>query len=143
MCGILGNYGCASEGFIQATTLDDIAHRGPDSSGHYENNKVYLGHTRLSILDISERGNQPMFSDDGEYVLIFNGEIYNHLELRKTNLSDVEFSSTCDTETLLKGLIKEGGKFIDRLNGIFAFSFYNLKTKDFIIVRDQFGVKPL
>ena len=143
MCGVLGNYGSSSDDFMKVTSLEDIAHRGPDSMGHYKNKNVYLGHTRLSILDVSERGNQPMFSEDGQYIIIFNGEIYNHLDLRKAVLSDVEFNSTCDTETVLKGLIKEGEKFINRLNGIFAFSFYNLKTNDFIIVRDHFGVKPL
>jgi asparagine synthase (glutamine-hydrolysing) len=143
MCGILGNYGSSSDDFMKVTSLEDIGHRGPDSMGNYKNKNVYLGHTRLSILDVSERGNQPMFSEDGQYIIIFNGEIYNHLELRKAVLSDVEFNSTCDTETVLKGLIKEGKKFIDRLNGIFAFSFYNLKTNDFIIVRDHFGIKPL
>jgi asparagine synthase (glutamine-hydrolysing) len=143
MCGILGNYGSSSDDFMKVTSLEDIGHRGPDSMGYYKNKNVYLGHTRLSILDVSERGNQPMFSEDGQYIIIFNGEIYNHLELRKAVLSDVEFNSTCDTETVLKGLIKEGKKFIDRLNGIFAFSFYNLKTNDFIIVRDHFGIKPL
>jgi len=143
MCGVLGNYGSSSDDFMKVTSLEDIAHRGPDSMGHYKNKNVYLGHTRLSILDVSERGNQPMFSEDGQYIIIFNGEIYNHLDLRKAVLSDVKFNSTCDTETVLKGLIKEGEKFIDRLNGIFAFSFYNLKTNDFIIVRDHFGVKPL
>ena len=143
MCGILGNYGSSSNDFMKLTSLEDIAHRGPDSMGHYKNKNVYLGHTRLSILDVSERGNQPMFSENGQYIIIFNGEIYNHLDLRKAVLSDVKFNSTCDTETVLKGLIKEGEKFIDRLDGIFAFSFYNLKTNDFIIVRDHFGVKPL
>ena len=143
MCGILGNYGSSSNEFLKLTSLEDIAHRGPDNKGSYKCKNVYLGHTRLSILDVSERGNQPMFSEDGQFVLIFNGEIYNHLDLRKSVLSDVKFNSTCDTETVLQGLIIEGEKFIDRLNGIFAFSFYNLKTNDFLIVRDHFGIKPL
>ena len=83
MCGVLGNYGSSSDDFMKVTSLEDIAHRGPDSMGHYKNKNVYLGHTRLSILDVSERGNQPMFSEDGQYIIIFNGEIYNHLDLRK------------------------------------------------------------
>lgn len=143
MCGILGYYGIHSKSFSEKTSLSDIAHRGPDFSDETIGGDFYLGHTRLSILDLSTNGNQPMFSEDRQYVIIFNGEIYNHLELREEYLENISFKSKSDTETLLYGLIKKGMDFIDSLNGIFAFSFYNFKTKEFIIVRDQFGVKPL
>ena len=97
----------------------------------------------MSILDLSNNGNQPMISKDGKFGIIFNGEIYNHLDLRERELKSIDFTSTSDTETLLYGLIEIGVDFINKLNGIFAFSFYNFETKEFIIVRDQFGVKPL
>ena len=143
MCGILGYFGGNSHAFKHKTSLDLINHRGPDFKDEIIGETYYLGHTRLSILDLSNNGNQPMISKDGNFVIIFNGEIYNHLDLREKYLNDIDFISTCDTETLLYGLIKKGTEFINKLNGIFSFSFYNIKTKEFIIVRDHFGVKPL
>ena len=143
MCGILGYFGGHSHDFKNKTSLDLINHRGPDFKDEIIGETFYLGHTRLSILDLSNNGNQPMISKDGNFVIIFNGEIYNHLDLREKYLNDIDFISTCDTETLLYGLIKKGTEFINKLNGIFSFSFYNIKTKEFIIVRDHFGVKPL
>ena len=143
MCGILGYFGNNVESFYNSVSLDLIEHRGPDFKDFVKGNHYYLGQTRLSILDLSVHGNQPMFSKDRKHVIIFNGEIYNHLDLRKDLLSDVSFISTSDTETLLYGLIKFGEKFLNKLNGIFAFSFFNLETNDFLIARDHFGVKPL
>ncbi|MBK5214512.1 MAG: asparagine synthase (glutamine-hydrolyzing) [Flavobacteriaceae bacterium] len=143
MCGILGYYGNNEKSFLKKTSLDNISHRGPDFSDYLSNESFYLGHTRLSILDLSPNGNQPMISKDGKFVIIFNGEIYNHLDLREEHLNKIDFISTSDTETLLYGLIKIGADFVNKLNGIFAFSFYNIEKKEFIIVRDHFGVKPL
>ncbi len=143
MCGILGYYGNNEKLFLEKTSLDMISHRGPDFSDSISKENCFLGHTRLSILDLSVNGNQPMISKDGKFGIIFNGEIYNHLELREKELKSIDFTSTSDTETLLYGLIEIGVDFINKLNGIFAFSFYNFETKEFIIVRDQFGVKPL
>ncbi|SEP54782.1 asparagine synthase (glutamine-hydrolyzing) [Flavobacterium urocaniciphilum] len=143
MCGILGYFGSNVQNFTSKVSLDAIAHRGPDFANATQGNTYFLGQTRLSILDLSENGNQPMFSSDNKYVIIFNGEIYNHLELRSEYLPNQNFKSTSDTETLLYGLIHYGIEFISKLNGIFAFSFYNIETKDFIIARDHFGIKPL
>ena len=143
MCGILGYFGGSSLDFKHKTSLDLINHRGPDFKHEIIGETYYLGHTRLSILDLSNNGNQPMISKDGKFGIIFNGEIYNHLDLRERELKSIDFTSTSDTETLLYGLIEIGVDFINKLNGIFAFSFYNFETKEFIIVRDQFGVKPL
>lgn len=143
MCGILGHFGGNSLDFKHKTSLDLINHRGPDFKHEIIGETYYLGHTRLSILDLSNNGNQPMISKDGKFGIIFNGEIYNHLDLRERELKSIDFTSTSDTETLLYGLIEIGVDFINKLNGIFAFSFYNFETKEFIIVRDQFGVKPL
>lgn len=143
MCGILGYFGPNGLNFRDLIDLEKLAHRGPDFSSYFSSDKFYLGHTRLSILDLSEYGNQPMFSLDNNFVIIFNGEIYNHLELREKYLLDIKFNSTGDTETLLYGLIKYGEEFIHNLNGIFSFAFCNLITGDFLIARDYFGVKPL
>lgn len=143
MCGILGYFGSNIQSFTNKVSLEAIAHRGPDFADSIQGNSYFLGQTRLSILDLSENGNQPMFSNDKKFVVIFNGEIYNHLELRNEFLANQNFISTSDTETLLYGLIHYGTDFILKLNGIFAFSFYSLETNDFIIARDHFGIKPL
>lgn len=143
MCGIIGYFGNNTYKFCKETNLNSIKHRGPDNQGFAKANNYYLGHTRLSIQDLSNYGNQPMWSKNKSHVLIFNGEIYNHNELRKKLLSNIDFKSTGDTETLLYGLINYGEDFITKLNGIFAFSFFNKKTGDIIICRDHFGVKPL
>ena len=120
MCGILGYYGAKSAEFHNENPLKTIYHRGPDYANEIFGQGYYLGHTRLSILDLSERGNQPMFSENDRYALIFNGELYNHLELREKYLKEIDFMSSSDTETLLYGLIKFGENFMDNLNGIFA-----------------------
>ena len=138
MCGILG-----SIGKFTVPNLNILNHRGPDSSGYYVNNNLYLGHTRLSIQDLSSNGNQPMFSVDNNYVIIFNGEIYNHLELRETLSYKYKFVSTSDTETVLYSFIEHGMNCLNMFNGIFAFTVYDIKNDEIFIARDQFGVKPL
>lgn len=143
MCGIIGYYGNNVSEFSRTPRINFISHRGPDNQHYIQGENYFLGHTRLSIQDTSSLGNQPMFSKDKSSILIFNGEIYNHKELRKKFLSNVEFKSTGDSETLLEGLNKYGSDFISKLNGIFAFSFFNTTTGDIIISKDHFGVKPL
>ena len=142
MCGILG--GINQE--IDYSLLDMIKHRGPDRQAIYEdvqrNNPVWFGHARLSIVDLSEAGNQPMSSVCGNYVIIFNGEIYNHLELRR-ELHFNNFKGHSDTETLLYYLIEKGIDGLNNLNGIFAFAFYDKINEELLIVRDKYGVKPL
>jgi len=143
MCGILGYLGPNYKEFFEKSRIDLIAHRGPDNKSNTLEQNLFFGHTRLSILDLSENGSQPMYSADGNYLLIFNGEVYNHLDLRNEFLSEVQFKSTSDTETILYGLIKLGQEFINKMNGIFALCFVNLQNNDFLLLRDQFGVKPL
>ncbi|MEK9612745.1 MAG: asparagine synthase (glutamine-hydrolyzing) [Flavobacteriaceae bacterium] len=143
MCGILGYFGNEAIRFSKMSSLERISHRGPDYSNFICKGNSYLGHTRLSIVDLSSNGNQPMISSDGKYAIIFNGEIFNHQELREEYLNHIKFVSTGDTETLLHGLISLGDEFIEKLNGIFAFAFYNFESGDFTIARDHFGVKPL
>lgn len=141
MCGIVGGIGFSN--VDEEKILSFINHRGPDSSGFFKQDFLFFGHTRLSIQDLSENGNQPMFSDDRRFVIIFNGEIYNHLEIRNELLADREFKSTGDTETVLYSYIKYGVSILEKLNGIFAFSIFDNETNEIIIARDHFGVKPL
>jgi asparagine synthase (glutamine-hydrolysing) len=142
MCGIIGAVGSFDNKVINSA-VGNIKHRGPDSAGIYVKENVFLGHTRLSILDLSENGNQPMFSDDKRYVIIFNGEIYNHLEIRRELLTNRDFRSSGDTETVLYAYIQYGTSIFAKLNGIFAFSIFDNETSEIVIIRDHFGVKPL
>jgi asparagine synthase (glutamine-hydrolysing) len=141
MCGIVGAIGNFNSN--TKDSLNFISHRGPDSTGSYCQKNIFLGHTRLSIQDLSSNANQPMFSTDGRYVIIFNGEIYNHIEIRNQHLSDFIFKSTGDTETVLNAYIKFGTSILSTFNGIFAFAIFDTKTEEIIIARDHFGVKPL
>jgi asparagine synthase (glutamine-hydrolysing) len=141
MCGIIG--GITAEIFDEIAILDSIGHRGPDNRGFFRQGTFFLGHTRLSIQDLSENGNQPMFSFDGRYVIVFNGEIYNHLEIREQFKNEFHFKSTGDTETVLYAFIKYGPDCLKKLNGIFALAIYDIQEKKLFIARDQFGVKPL
>lgn len=144
MCGIFGYVGLKnySEDDFNAS-LQLIKHRGPDSDGIFKTNGICLLHTRLAIQDITVNASQPMLSEDGRFVIVFNGEIYNHLEIRKSLLSELTFKSSGDTETLLYGYIYYGIEILKHLNGIFAFAIYDNELKEVFIARDPFGVKPL
>lgn len=142
MCGIAGSINCVTDN----STLSMISHRGPDRHElielAIENHPVYLGHARLSILDLSEAGNQPMFTDCRNYCIIYNGEIYNHAELRY-KLGNVSFVGHSDSETILYYIREFGIDAVKDFNGIFAFVFADLKNKKVHFVRDRFGIKPL
>jgi len=126
-----------------ATMMNAISHRGPDDSGLFETRFGVLGHTRLSIIDV-EHGQQPMYSRDKRYVVVFNGEIYNYIELRLTLIQEgVEFETFSDTEVLLNLLIHKGEHAIKELNGMFAFCFLDTHTGEWILARDHFGIKPI
>lgn len=143
MCGISGYINVKDDLTIKGMT-DAILYRGPDDSGFYFDQNIALGHRRLSIIDLSEHGHQPMFSSDRNWVIIFNGEIYNHLDIRQELIkSGYSFHSTSDTETLLYGYIHFKEKILNKLNGIFAFAVYNIQERELFIARDQFGIKPL
>lgn len=141
MCGIIG--GITNEKFLSAPLLESISHRGPDSSGFFRFENVFLGHTRLSIQDLSTKANQPMYSLDKKFVIIFNGEIYNHVDLRNKYLKDFDFRTSGDTETILQLFVKYGESCLKLLNGIFSFSIFNFENKELFIARDHFGIKPL
>lgn len=143
MCGIFGYIGEIKENKNIPLVCDTLLHRGPDSCGDYCEPGIYLCHTRLSIQDLSEQGNQPMISEDGNFVIVFNGEIYNHWNIREDLINDFNFRSSSDTETLLYAYIKYGISFLEKLNGIFAFAIFDRQKGEVILARDQFGVKPL
>jgi asparagine synthase (glutamine-hydrolysing) len=122
-----------------------IAHRGPDGEGHWVNGPVALGHRRLAIIDLSDAGAQPMVTDDGRYVLTYNGEIYNFMELRaELQRASVQFTSRTDSEVILKGVAVWGiAETVRRLNGMFAFAVYDKHDQRLYLARDRYGVKPL
>lgn len=143
MCGIAGAIG--GESPLEQIVLNlraGITHRGPDGEGVWSTDGLSLAHTRLAILDLSETANQPMLSDNGELVIVFNGEVYNHLDLR-LELSDYPFKTTSDTETILAGWSKWGAGVLEKLNGMFAFCIHNTQTDECWLVRDRMGIKPL
>lgn len=119
-----------------------MKHRGPDDEGVYIDNNIGLGFVRLSILDLSENGHQPMISDDHRYVLIYNGEVYNYIEIREGLSHKYNFKSGTDTEVVLAAYQEWGETCLDKLNGMFAFVIYDTKTKNVFAARDRFGIKP-
>lgn len=142
MCGIVGT---TNQSF-EPNLLELMSHRGPDDRGIEErtigDNLVTFGHVRLAIQDLSEAGHQPMLSPDNSYMLIFNGEVYNHLELRQ-HLPEIKFKGHSDTETILHYLIKFGIQSVKAFNGIFAFALLDINAQKLYLARDRFGVKPL
>lgn len=148
MCGLVAIIGSGqlleSHVRVMDAMLDRIAHRGPDGKGGVHlHRQAMLGHRRLAIIDI-EHGAQPMRAFNGRYSLVFNGEIYNYLELRENLIQHGEhFETLSDTEVLLKLLIREGANAIKRLNGMFAFVFHDTEGNHWIAARDHFGIKPL
>lgn len=144
MCGINGILGLSAaraEPLMQAMSCA-IAHRGPDDDGSFVQEGVALGQRRLSIIDLSVAGHQPMLSADGNLVLIFNGEIYNYRELRQ-QLKEYPFQTQTDTEVILAAFQAWGKDCVHHLNGMFAFAIFNKSTQETFIFRDRLGIKPL
>jgi len=144
MCGIAGIIGIDSDKRVQEM-LNLLEHRGPDARGIWKSDRnLSLGHVRLSINDLSEAGNQPMFSEDGNIVLVANGEIYNYLELRKElELKGIKFNSNSDSEVIIYAWKAWGHKCFQMLNGMFAFALFDHKNNELIMARDRMGIKPL
>lgn len=140
MCGINGIVGTDTASID--VMIEKTKHRGPDATGRYVRQGVAFGHNRLSVLDPHVRSNQPFVSQDGRYVLVYNGEIYNYKELRK-ELNEYTFVTDSDTEVLLALLIQDGESAISKLNGIFAFAFWDARNREVLLARDPMGVKPL
>jgi asparagine synthase (glutamine-hydrolysing) len=147
MCGIAGIFNIKGASISQMEVkrmTDAIAHRGPDGEGIFIDENVGLGHRRLAILDISPKGAQPMSSHDGDWVIVFNGCIYNFKELRKElQEKGHRFISTSDTEVISEGLSAYGPSFFERMDGMFAIGAWNKSKKELWISRDRFGVKPV
>jgi asparagine synthase (glutamine-hydrolysing) len=145
MCGIAGLVGDFVPGLVERMNAAQ-AHRGPDGSGIFERPElqVALGHVRLAILDLSDFAAQPMCSPDGRYVLVYNGEIFNFAELQKELAGEgPRLGSSGDTEVLLRGLIRWGSRFVERLNGMFAFALWDNHERELLLARDPLGIKPL
>ena len=148
MCGIVGKV--SFRGQIDRESfekqVDRLAHRGPDGSGIecFDGGHVLFGHRRLSIIDLSERGRQPMSNEDGSVWITYNGEIYNYRELRPTlEKAGHRFSSDTDTEVIIHAFEEWGYDCIRRFRGIFAFAIWNDRLKELFLARDHLGVKPL
>ena len=146
MCGIIGVFDLkvnAEEIRPQVLAMSKkIRHRGPDWSGIYCGEKAILAHERLAIVDPTS-GAQPLFSEDGSVVLSVNGEIYNHLEIRKQLKSKYNFKTNSDCEVILALYKEKGINFINDLSGIFAFALYDMANNTYLIARDHIGVMPM
>ncbi|MDE6036416.1 MAG: asparagine synthase (glutamine-hydrolyzing) [Ruminococcus sp.] len=145
MCGIVGFINdIDNSDMVLGKMMDRIRHRGPDAEGKYIDDGIALGHRRLSIIDVSERGNQPVFNEDRSLVIIFNGEIYNYAEIRKKLIgAGHKFVTSTDTEVIIHGYEEYGEKLLDMLRGMFSFVIWDKNKKKLFGARDFFGIKPL
>ena len=148
MCGIAGyidksNKHKTSRALVKRMT-DKMIYRGPDAEGQWTDEHVALGHRRLSIIDLDVQSNQPMLSHDGKYVITFNGEIYNYIEIKK-ELSEkgAFFSTNSDTEVIIEAYREYGVDCINQFNGMWAFALYDIEEQKIVISRDRFGIKPV
>ena len=141
MCGIAGFFDRnKNKNDIIKSMTDNLLHRGPDDFGFYVDDKIALGHRRLAIIDL-KTGKQPI--EDDNYVIVFNGEIYNYLELKEELKGKYKFKTKSDTEVLLKGFEEWGIDVTKKLRGMFAFAIWDKKKHDLYLARDQWGIKPL
>ena len=147
MCGVAGLVhidGASASPLVLQRMTDAIAHRGPDGQGQWTDGPVGLGHRRLSIIDLSPAGHQPMVSPDHRFVLSYNGEIYNFRELRaELEAEGCWFRSQTDSEVVLHALARWGTKAISRFNGMFAFALWDRTEQRLLLARDRYGIKPL
>ena len=143
MCGFVGFTGQLSQGeTVLKNMMDAIIHRGPDSAGMHVDENVSLGFRRLSIIDL-DSGTQPMYNETGDIVIVFNGEIYNHGELREELIKEGHvFSNNADTEVIIHGYEQYGEGKLQKLRGMFAFVIWDSKKKKLFAARDFFGIKP-
>ncbi|HRS01786.1 MAG TPA: asparagine synthase (glutamine-hydrolyzing), partial [Bacteroidota bacterium] len=150
MCGIAGIYKTNQSNFeindILLNSMSEVLfHRGPDSDGVWlaRNRNCGFSFRRLAILDLSENASQPMHTPDGRYTIVFNGEIYNHLELRRELMAKgYQYRSNSDTESILYGYAEWGEAILDKMIGMWAFAIYDEQTKELFAARDRMGIKP-
>lgn len=148
MCGIAGYYSLSQtlEPSLLKTMTNAIQHRGPDSDGFFNDRTAGLGHRRLSIIDLREVANQPMFSHNDRYVMVFNGEVYNFKELSsqvRVKNDSFYYKTNSDTEVVIEAFNKWGVDFVNRLNGMFALAIYDTVEGHLFLYRDRIGIKPL
>jgi asparagine synthase (glutamine-hydrolysing) len=147
MCGIAGGFAFRKEGerYLQkiSEATSCLKHRGPDGGGVFSHGPVALGHRRLSIIDTSTAANQPMFSKDRQYCMVFNGEIFNYQELASKYFPNHQFQTTSDTEVFLELFIKFGAECFSKLRGFYVAAIFDTQTSELYVVRDRFGKKPL
>jgi len=142
MCGIAG-FNWNDKGLVRSIT-DLLVHRGPDDSGFYNDKHMSLGNRRLSIIDLSKKGNQPISNEDGTKYIVFNGEIYNFAELRsELQKKGHKFRSDTDTEVIIHSYEEYGKKCVEKFNGMFAFAIWDSRKKELFLARDRLGIKPL
>ena len=144
MCAIAGLIHCGDDAQLQAM-LDSQAHRGPDSEGKqwWAEHGSGFGHRRLAILDLSPAGHQPMSTPDGRYWITFNGEVYNFQDIRRElEAKGLKFTSTGDTEVVLRAYEIWGAACLNKFNGMFAFAIFDTRTGRLFAARDQIGIKP-
>ena len=143
MCGIYGEFP-VNKKIDPSILIDALSHRGPDDNGYLNLNEGIFVHTRLSVIDLTQNAKQPMSSKCGRYSIIFNGEIYNFLELKNELINKGHnFYSKSDTEVILIGFKEWKHELFHKLNGMFAFSIYDKSNKELFLVRDRIGIKPL
>lgn len=143
MCGIFGYIGNISDQ-LAAFCTDSLSHRGPDGRGIWRSESVTLGHRRLTVLDVSSQGSQPMLYGNGRYAITYNGEIYNFLEIRKElQNKGCAFMSESDTEVVLAAFAEWGEQCLDRFNGMWSFAIWDNHEQSLFLCRDRFGKKPL
>lgn len=146
MCGISGFYSSSftKEDLVKMT--DRMIHRGPDAGGYEVIDHCGLGHRRLSIIDLSDAANQPMKSHSGKHIMVFNGEIYNYLEIAeelKSENSSLVFNTHSDTEVILEAFETWGVSFVEKMNGMFAIAIYSIDDRKLYLFRDRMGIKPI
>ena len=146
MCGFVGftsTEDVEKNNNILKEMNDKLTHRGPDGEGYYNDGTIFLGHKRLSIIDLNERSNQPFTDNAGKHIIVYNGEIYNYIELKKELENEKYiFSTTSDTEVLLKAYIHWGPNLLKKIKGMFSFVIYDIEKKILFCARDHFGQKP-
>ncbi|MCY0903803.1 asparagine synthase (glutamine-hydrolyzing) [Arthrobacter sp. H14-L1] len=143
MCGIAGYYGFGEDEALLREMNSCIVHRGPDGEGYYTHGQVGLAHRRLSIIDVAH-GQEPMISQDGQTVLVYNGEVYNYLDLRDELVAlGRTFLTVSDTEVVLQAYEEWGDAAFDRFNGMFGFAIHDRRNNRLVLARDHFGIKPL
>ena len=145
MCGIVGfTNNISNPDEVLGKMMDRIKHRGPDAYGKYIDEDIALGHRRLSIIDVSSSGDQPIFNEDNSLVIIFNGEIYNYKTIRETLIEKGhKFRTNTDTEVLIHGYEEFGEKLLNMLRGMFSFVIWDKNKKELFGARDFFGIKPM